>query len=108
MEPLEIDGSRGEGGGAVLRTALALATVMGRPVRVYNIRLKRKKPGLQPQHLKGVEALAEICGARVKGAELNSTEIYFEPGEVVGGKYRFDIGTAGSTMLILQVLLPPL
>ncbi|MEM2865637.1 MAG: RNA 3'-terminal phosphate cyclase [Candidatus Hadarchaeales archaeon] len=105
---LEIDGSRGEGGGAVLRTALALSAVMGRPVRVYNVRVKRKKPGLQPQHLRGVEALSEVAGARVKGTELGSTEVYFEPGEILGGKYRFDIGTAGSTILLLQALLPPL
>jgi RNA 3'-terminal phosphate cyclase (ATP) len=105
---LEVDGSVGEGGGAVLRTALALAAVMGKPVRIRHIRLRRKRPGLQPQHLRAVEALAEVTGARVEGAELNSTEVTFEPGRILGGKYRFEIGTAGSTTLVLQTLLPPL
>ncbi len=105
---LEIDGSMGEGGGSVLRIALALAAVTGRPVRVHSIRVKRKKPGLQPQHLRAVEALAELTGGRVRGAELNSTEVTFEPGELQGGRFRFDVGTAGSTTLVLQALLLPL
>lgn len=108
MELLEIDGSMGEGGGSVLRIALALAAVRGRPVRVHHIRVKRKKPGLQPQHLRAVEALAEVSGGRVEGAELHSTEVTFEPGRISGGRYRFEIGTAGSTTLVLQALLLPL
>jgi len=103
---IEVDGSIGEGGGAVLRTALALSAVSRNPIHIYNIRAKRTKPGLQPQHLKGVEALAELSSARIDGARLNSTELTFEPGAIEGGKYRVDIGTAGSTTLILQILMP--
>jgi RNA 3'-phosphate cyclase len=103
---IEIDGSMGEGGGAVLRTALALGAVSGRPVHIYNIRAKREKPGLQPQHLRGVEALAKLTNAKVQGAHLNSTELTFEPTAIEGGKYNIDIGTAGSTTLILQILMP--
>ncbi len=103
---IEIDGSMGEGGGAVLRTALALGAVSQRPVHIFNIRAKRDRPGLQPQHLRGVEALAKITKAEVEGAALNSTEVYFEPGPIEGGRYHVDIGTAGSTTLILQILMP--
>jgi RNA 3'-phosphate cyclase len=103
---IEIDGSMGEGGGAVLRTALALGAVSQRPVHIYNIRAKRAKQGLQPQHLRGVEALAKLTNARIEGANLNSTELTFEPMTIEGGKYNIDIGTAGSTTLILQILMP--
>ncbi|MEM2878200.1 MAG: RNA 3'-terminal phosphate cyclase [Candidatus Hadarchaeales archaeon] len=102
---IEIDGSMGEGGGAVLRVATALSAVSRRPVRIYNIRVKRDNPGLQHQHLSGVEALASLSGAKVRGAELGSTELTFEPGRIRGGKHRVDIGTAGSTTLVLQVLM---
>lgn len=103
---IEIDGSTGEGGGAVLRTALALSAVSRTPTHIYNIRAKRKKSGLQPQHLRGVEGLARLTNARIEGAKLNSTEIKFEPGVIEGGRYRIDIGTAGSTTLVLQILMP--
>lgn len=103
---IEIDGSMGEGGGAVLRTALALGAVSRRAVHIYNIRAKRDKPGLQPQHLRGVEALAKITNGKVEGASLNSTKVTFEPGTIEGGRYHVDIGTAGSTTLILQILMP--
>lgn len=103
---IEVDGSLGEGGGAVLRTALALSAVSRRPIHIYNIRAKRPKPGLAPQHLRGVEALAKLTRAKVEGLSLRSTELKFEPGPVEGGRYRADIGTAGSTTLILQVLMP--
>lgn len=103
---IEIDGSMGEGGGAVLRTALALGAVSGRAVHIYNIRAKRDKPGLQSQHLHGVEALAKITGAKVSGATLQSTEIIFEPRKISSGRYHVDIGTAGSTTLILQIIMP--
>ena len=103
---IDVDGAIGEGGGAVLRTALALSAVSRKPIHIYNIRAKRAKPGLAPQHLRGVEALTKLTRARVEGLSLRSTELKFEPGTMEGGRYRVDIGTAGSTTLILQVLMP--
>lgn len=103
-----IDGSQGEGGGQVLRTALALSMVTGRPFRIENIRAGRKKPGLMRQHLTSVNAAAEVCRAEVKGNELGSTELEFFPGTVRPGNYHFSVGTAGSTTLVLQTVLPPL
>lgn len=103
---IEVDGAIGEGGGAVLRTALALGAVSQCSVHIYNIRSKRDRPGLQPQHLRGVEALAKLTNAKVEGAELNSTELTFEPSIIEGGRYHVDIGTAGSTTLVLQILMP--
>jgi len=102
---LVIDGSFGEGGGQILRYTLALASVLGKPVRIVNIRAKRENPGLQRQHLTVVKALAEITGARVRGATLGSTEVEFEPRRISGGSYTFDIGSAGSITLVLQSLL---
>ncbi|MEB3759156.1 MAG: RNA 3'-terminal phosphate cyclase [Desulfurococcales archaeon] len=103
-----IDGSMGEGGGQILRISLAISAVTGKPVRIYNIRAKRSKPGLRPQHLIAVKALAEISSAEVKGAEIGSTELVFKPGRIKGGSYRFDIGTAGSVSLVIQAILLPL
>ncbi len=103
-----IDGSFGEGGGQILRTTIGLATVLGKPVKIVNIRAKRKNPGLQRQHLTAVRVLAEISNARVEGLKLGSTELVYEPRDLRGGRYKFDIGTAGSTMLVLQALLPVL
>ena len=103
---IEVDGSIGEGGGAVLRTALALSAVSRRPVHIYNVRAKRTKPGLQAQHLRGVESLAKLTNAQIEGLRLNSTELTFEPQVIEGGKYHIDIGTAGSTTLVLQILMP--
>jgi RNA 3'-terminal phosphate cyclase (ATP) len=105
---LEIDGSFGEGGGQVLRTSLALSLLTGRPFRLYNIRAGRSKPGLQPQHLTSVEAAATIGHAKRRGAARGSSDLVFEPGEVTAGNYRFDIGTAGATGLVLQTLYLPL
>jgi len=102
---IEIDGSMGEGGGSVLRVALALSAVSGRPLRIHSIRAKRTNPGLQHQHLSSVKALASVSGAEVSGAFLNSTELIFEPREIKGGKYHINIGTAGSTTLVLQALM---
>lgn len=100
-----VDGS--EGGGQILRTAVALSAIGGRAVRVVNIRKARPKPGLQPQHLLGVRAIAELCAAQVKGAELNSTEIEFIPGPLSPREESsLDVGTAGSVTLLLQALLP--
>lgn len=105
---VEIDGSFGEGGGQILRTALALSAVFKRPVTLHHIRAKRKNPGLGPQHLMAVNALTKISGARVEGNVIGSQKLTFSPGEVCSGDYRFEIGTAGSTTLLLQALLLPL
>ena len=103
---LVIDGSAGEGGGQVLRSSLALAALTGRAVRIDNVRARRSKPGLQRQHLTCVLAAARVCDARVKGASVGSGRVDFEPGDVRAGSYDFDIGTAGSTGLVLQTVLP--
>lgn len=105
---LVIDGSQGEGGGQILRTALGLALVTGRPLRIERIRAGRKKPGLMRQHLTAVEAAAEIGRAEVRGATLGSDRLEFVPQDVVAGDYAFDVGTAGSTTLVLQTVLPAL
>lgn len=105
---IEIDGSQGEGGGQVLRTALTLSMITGQPFRVANIRARRPKPGLMRQHLASVKAAAEVCGARVKGAELGSCELEFHPGAIKAGEYDFQIGTAGSSTLVLQTVVPAL
>jgi RNA 3'-terminal phosphate cyclase (ATP) len=105
---LHIDGSTGEGGGQVLRSSLALAILTRQSVHLTNIRARRAKPGLQPQHLESVRAAAQICGGQVHGAALNSQQLLFEPGEVHAGRYRFDIGTAGATTLVLQTIFLPL
>ncbi|AIE87457.1 RNA 3'-terminal phosphate cyclase [Fimbriimonas ginsengisoli] len=104
-----IDGSYGEGGGQVLRTSLALAAITGRPLEIHSIRGKRAKPGLQPQHLMAAKAAAEICGAELKGAEVQSGYLRFAPArKVEAGDFRFDIGTAGATTLVLQTVFVPL
>jgi RNA 3'-terminal phosphate cyclase (ATP) len=103
---LTIDGSFGEGGGQILRTTLALAAILQRPAEIRNIRGGRKKPGLRPQHLAAVKALATVTSAQVQGAEVGSTHLYFEPRQLKGGAYTLDIGTAGSTALVLQAIMP--
>jgi RNA 3'-terminal phosphate cyclase (ATP) len=112
---LVIDGARGEGGGQILRTALSLSAITGRAVRLENIRANRPKPGLAAQHLTAVRAVAAVCGARLAGDELGSVALDFAPGGPVrSGVYHFDVaaaragGSAGSTTLVLQSLLPPL
>jgi RNA 3'-terminal phosphate cyclase (ATP) len=105
---LTIDGSFGEGGGQIIRSSLALSLITGTAFRVYNVRAGREKPGLKPQHLMAVKAAAEIGRARVDGAGVGSREFTFVPGQVEAGEYRFSIGTAGATMLVLQTVLPPL
>jgi RNA 3'-terminal phosphate cyclase (ATP) len=112
---LIIDGSHGEGGGAVLRNSLALSAVLGIPIRIESIRSKRSNPGLQAQHLTAVRALARICGATVEGAELGSLALTFKPGSSPrSGEYSWDVskarkgGSAGATTLVFQALLIPL
>lgn len=103
-----LDGSLGEGGGQILRTALALSMVTGRAFRLEKIRAGRPKPGLSRQHLTAVKAAACVCNADVVGADLGSVCLEFRPAEVVPGEYAFAVGTAGSATLVLQTLLPPL
>jgi RNA 3'-terminal phosphate cyclase (ATP) len=105
---IHIDGSQGEGGGQILRSSLSLAICTQQPFKISNIRAKREKPGLLRQHLTAVKAATEICGATVKGAEMGSRELSFRPGPLRAGSYAFAIGTAGSTSLVLQTVLPPL
>ena len=115
MRIARIDGSLGEGGGQVLRSSLVLAAVTGRPLEVTRIRAGRRRPGLRPQHLTAVRALAAVCRAEVEGDALDSQELAFRPTSApTGGEYRFDVreaaegGSAGSTTLIAQALLVPL
>lgn len=108
IRTVEIDGSKGEGGGQILRTSLTLAMLLGLKLSLKNIRGKRPKPGLMRQHLACVRAAQSICNARVSGAELGSRTLSFEPGEVVPGHYHFDVGSAGSTTLVFQTILLPL
>lgn len=109
---MTIDGSYGEGGGQILRTALSLSVVLGEGVKIERIRAGREKSGLRPQHLAGVRALARIAGAKLEGDEIGSQSLFFSPGRVRGGVYHFNVaqerGSAGAVTLILQVLLLPI
>jgi RNA 3'-phosphate cyclase len=108
ISPLVIDASLGEGGGQVLRTSLALALITGKSFSMTRIRHHRAKPGLMAQHLRAVEAATAIGMARVEGAQLGSQTLNFEPTAIRSGNFSFDIGTAGSTSLVLQTILLPL
>ena len=103
---IEIDGSYGEGGGSLFRYSLALSALSGLPVRIKNIRAKRDPPGLKPQHLAAAKVLTEISNAKASGLSVGSTSVEFIPGEIRGGKYKFDVGTAGSVSLVIQAVLP--
>jgi RNA 3'-terminal phosphate cyclase (ATP) len=105
---IELDGSMGEGGGQILRTALTLSMITGQPFRIQNIRANRAKPGLMRQHLVAVQAAAQVCDAEVAGASVGSQTLAFAPKAIKGGDYTFAIGTAGSCTLVLQTLLPAL
>ncbi len=105
---IQIDGSFGEGGGQILRTSLTLALMTGTSFEIKNIRANRKRPGLMTQHLKSVEAAKLICNGNVRGAEMKSTNLVFEPGTVAPGDYSINIQTAGSTSLVFQTIYLPL
>jgi len=106
---IDVDGAHGEGGGQLVRTAVALSALTGKPLRLANVRASRARPGLAPQHLAAVRAVASLCDARCDGLELRSSAFTFEPrARPAGGELRVDVGTAGSVTLVLQALLPVL
>jgi len=104
---MDIDGSHGEGGGQILRTSVSLSAVTGLPVRIFNIRSRRKNPGLAPSHMTAIEAVAKMSDADIDGLYPGSKELVFKPREVLGGRFEFDVGTAGSISLVLQACLIP-
>lgn len=105
---IRIDGAQGEGGGQILRSALSLSMCLNQPVSIENIRSGRNKPGLLRQHLTCVKAAQAITQADVEGDQLGSQCVLFKPGKIQAGGYRFSIGTAGSTALVFQTVLPAL
>jgi RNA 3'-terminal phosphate cyclase (ATP) len=105
---IDIDGSFGEGGGQILRSSLTLALLTGQAFRLRNVRARRQRPGLQPQHLTAVRAASEVGQAQTRGAAVGSRELEFEPATVKAGNYRFAIGTAGATTLVLHAVYLPL
>jgi RNA 3'-terminal phosphate cyclase (ATP) len=107
-DTVHINGSQGEGGGQILRTSLALSIITGRPVAFERIRAGRSKPGLRAQHLTCVKAACKVCSGEVDGAKLGSTSLRFTPGTTKSGTYRFEVGTAGSTSLVLHTVALPL
>ncbi|MEZ4391557.1 MAG: RNA 3'-terminal phosphate cyclase [Polyangiales bacterium] len=105
---IELDGSMGEGGGQVLRSSLALSMLTGKALRLRRVRAGRPKPGLRPQHLVALRAAASVCFGAVEGDRVGSSEVAFYPGAITAGDYDFDIGTAGSSTLVFQTVLPAL
>ena len=104
---IHIDGAQKSGSGTIVRFAVGLTTLLGEELHLTNIRARREKPGLRPQHLKSIQALQQICHGILSGDELGSSEIWFKSGGgVKGGDYEWDIGTAGSTTLLAMTLLP--
>jgi RNA 3'-phosphate cyclase len=104
---IEIDGSYGEGGGQILRTAVSLSALTMKPIRVINIRAGRPKPGLKRQHIAGIELTGLLVGATIRGLDIGSTTVEFVPRERQSGTFNYDVGTAGSISLVLQAVLPP-
>ncbi len=104
---IEIDGSYGEGGGALLRVATALAAYTGKSVHINHIRANRPKTGLMPQHLHAVKAVSQLSQARVEGMEIGSERIEFHPQKLVGRDFEVDVKTAGSISLVLQAVMIP-
>lgn len=103
---ITIDGSIGEGGGQVLRTAMTLSCILGKSLRIFNVRGKRDKPGLQKQHVMSVSAASYVCGGTLTGCEIGSNEFTFIPSQIRNGDYVFDIQSAGSAVLVLQTVIP--
>ena len=106
MRLIEIDGGQKSGSGTILRLSVALASILGEPLHIFNIRQNRPQPGLRPQHLEAVLTAAKLCDADVKGAVLNSRELWFTPKRVRGGKFEAEIGTAGSIPMLIMTVLP--
>src|SRR2546425_11984299 len=104
---IEIDGAHGEGGGQLVRMAVALSALTATPVRVVRIRAGRPVPGLASQHVTALQAVAELCSGELKGVDVGSSTIEFRPGTIAAGRYAFDVGTAGGVTLGLPTLLPP-
>ncbi len=104
---IEIDGSWGEGGGQILRMSVALSAVTGKDIRIVKIRAGRPKPGLAAQHLTSIKSVARLCDAKVEGLEIGSQKVELHPGELRGGKFNFDVGTAGAITLVFQACLIP-
>lgn len=108
MNMIELDGGAGEGGGQILRSALTLSMITGKPFRIANIRANRAKPGLMRQHLVAVQAAAAVCNADIGDCAVGARTLEFVPGPICGGEYEFAIGSAGSCTLVLQTLVPAL
>ena len=103
---IEIDGSEKSGSGTILRMAVALCAITKQSLHIYKIRQNRSQPGLKPQHLEAVLTAAKLCNAELKGAVVNSRELWFQPREIRGGNYEAEIGTAGSISMLLMTVLP--
>ena len=103
---LEIDGSQKSGSGTILRLSVALAAIIGEPLHIYNIRHKRRQPGLRPQHLESVNTATKLCNAETEGAKLGSSELWFKPSSIISGEVQAEIGTAGSISMLLLTVLP--
>ncbi len=104
---IDIDGSYGEGGGQILRTAVSLSALTMKPIRITNIRAGRPKPGLTRQHIAGIALTGMLVNATIKGLDIGSTTVEFVPDERRSGTFSYDVGTAGSISLVLQAVLPP-